>query len=95
MMFVTRAEKERPPASFQLGWFRCEACNKVKPLSQRQWRSPFERGFGVCRGCYETWERLGRRCPRCWRQVGRDEALAFHIDRSTFGHFLCGGALLA
>jgi len=36
----------------RIGWFRCEACEKLKPLTDRAWRSPFERGFGVCRECY-------------------------------------------
>jgi predicted amidophosphoribosyltransferase len=94
-MLGMRTEAEKTHPSFQLGWFRCEKCHRMRPLSQRRWRSPYERGFGVCRECYEAWERLGRRCPRCWRQVAPDEALAFLTERNTFGHFFCGGALLA
>ncbi len=78
-----------------IGWFRCEACHKLKPLTQRAWRSAYERGFGVCRDCYEAWLRVGHRCPRCWAQVRADQALAFFTEWSRFGHFECGGALLA
>jgi predicted amidophosphoribosyltransferase len=79
----------------RIGWFRCEACQKLKPLMDRAWRSPFERGFGVCRECYEAWDHLGRRCPRCWAQVQAHQALAFFTEWGRFGHFDCGGALLA
>jgi predicted amidophosphoribosyltransferase len=79
----------------RIGWFRCEACQKLRPLTDRAWRSPFERGFGVCHGCYETWDQRGRRCPRCWAQVKANQALAFFTEWKRFGHFNCGGALLA
>ena len=79
----------------QLGWFRCEACGKFKPLTGRAWRSPYGRGFGVCGECYEEWNGVGRRCPRCWGQVKANQAVAFFPGWSRFGHFECGGALLA
>jgi hypothetical protein len=79
----------------QIGWFRCEACHKLKWLADRAWRSPYERGFGVCQACYESWNRVGRRCPRCWAQVQVTQAPAFFPGLGRFGHFKCGGALLA
>jgi hypothetical protein len=79
----------------QIGWFRCEACHKAKLLRDREWRSPYERGFGVCRNCYEAWDQCGRRCPRCWAQVKMNQVLAFFPRWGRFGHFECGGALLA
>jgi predicted amidophosphoribosyltransferase len=79
----------------RIGWFRCEACRTVKRASERAYRSPYERGFGVCQACYETWEHLGRRCPRCWAQVQAHQTLAFFTQWGRFGHFDCGGALLA
>ena len=78
-----------------LKWFRCEACETFKPLAERAWRSPFARGFGVCGTCYERWNQCGRRCPRCWAQVKASQFLAFFTEWKRFGHFECGGALLA
>jgi predicted amidophosphoribosyltransferase len=79
----------------RFGWFRCEACHRLRWVRDRAWRSPYERGFGVCRECYEEWMRLGHRCPRCWAQVQTNQALAFFPERGRFGHYQCGGALLA
>jgi predicted amidophosphoribosyltransferase len=79
----------------QFGWFRCEACGKLRALSDRAWRSSFGRGFGVCSECYAAWDSVGRRCPRCWAQVKANQVLAYFPEWSRFGHFECGGALLA
>lgn len=78
-----------------IGWFRCEACETLKPLDDRAWRSPYERGFGVCQACYDAWLQVGHRCPRCWVQVEANQPLAFFTESGRFGHYRCGGALLA
>ncbi len=79
----------------QLGWFRCEACKKLKAVVDRAWRSPYGRRFGLCGECYEAWNCMGLRCHRCWGQVKGTQAVAFFPEWSRFGHFECGGALLA
>lgn len=79
----------------RIGWFRCEGCDRLKFLAQLGWRSPFARGFGVCRSCYAEWDRFGRRCPRCWAQVKATQRLGFFTHWKRFGHFDCGAALLA
>ncbi len=79
----------------EIGWFRCEACTKIKPVTERAWRSAFTRGFGVCQGCYAAWQQVGHRCPRCWTAVEPKQALGFFPGVGRFGHYACGGALLA
>jgi hypothetical protein len=78
----------------EIGWFRCEACEAIKPLIQRAWRSSFDRGFGVCQTCYDAWLEVGHRCPRCWVSVDPKQILAFFPEAGRFGHYECGGALL-
>jgi len=80
---------------FLIGLFRCAACDALKSVADRARRSPFKRGFGVCRTCYEGWERRGRRCTRCWGEVKATQVLAFFTERNAFGHLDCGGAQLA
>ncbi len=81
--------------SLQIGWFRCEACHKLRWIGNRAWRSAYERGFGVCRECYEAWNHVGRRCPRCWAQVQPTQSPGFFPQWGRFGHFECGAAFLA
>ncbi len=78
----------------EIGWFRCEACERFKPLPARAWRSCYDRGFGICQACYDAWLTVGHRCPRCWVAVGPKQPLAFFPDTGRFGHYECGGAML-
>lgn len=77
-----------------VGYFRCVACDEVKRVSARARRSPYRRRFGVCVSCFESWERKGRLCVRCWGPVNQGLDLAFLSDKRAFGHVACGGALL-
>ena len=79
---------------FLIGRFRCLACDGLRSVGDRSRRSSYRRGSGVCRPCYETWERSGRKCARCKSEVKGGQELAFFTDQKGFAHYDCGGTRL-
>lgn len=80
---------------YLIGRFRCLACKALKTVDERARRSLYSRNFGVCRTCFETWERSGRKCVRCKGEVSEAQELAFFKDLESLGHYDCGGTRLA
>lgn len=76
------------------GKLRCQACGQAFPRGEMM-LSPRERGFGVCRGCVESWDRSERRCVRCQTEVKPTQQVAFSQDPKGLGHWDCGGTPIA
>ena len=79
---------------FLIGRFRCLACDGLKGVGDRSRRSPYRRSFGVCRTCYDTWERSGRKCARCKGEVKGSQEVAVFTEQKSFAHYDCGGTRL-
>ena len=79
---------------YLVGRFRCLACDTVQRVGERSRRSPYRRGYGVCRTCYEMWERSGRKCARCKAEVKGGQEVALLTDQKAFTHYDCGGTRL-
>src|SRR5436309_13453876 len=78
---------------FGFGKGTCVFCDhrvaSKEVLRARDWKD-----VAVCVGCYESWERAGRKCGACGTVVhGPQEVSAFDKPRPTFGHAACGGML--
>ena len=80
---------------FLMGRFRCQACETRQPTANLAGRLAQKRGVGVCRKCYEDWQRGGRVCAKCKSDVKGTQEVAFFPDRRAFGHFDCGGIKMA
>src|SRR5438034_7044172 len=75
---------------FGFGKATCVFCDhrvaSKEVLRARDWKD-----VAVCVGCYESWERAGRKCGACGTVVhGPQEVSAFDKPRRTFGHADCG-----
>ena len=78
------------------GWGKatCVFCDH-RVASRQVLRVRDARGVAICVGCYESWERSGRKCGACGSVVhGPQEVSAFEKPRPTFGHADCGGMRL-
>ena len=80
---------------FGFGKKACSFCGQQAAAKQalrgRDWKD-----VTICRGCYEHWERTGRKCGECQTAVhGTQEVSAFLKPRQTFGHADCGGIRFA
>ena len=80
---------------FLFGRFRCALCDALHPKANLAGRSLHQRGFGVCRKCYEGWQQGGRLCTKCKSDVKGTQEVAFFPDRRALGHFDCGGIKVA
>jgi predicted amidophosphoribosyltransferase len=58
-------------------------------------RGRHRREIGVCRTCYDDWERSGRSCADCRVPVRGAQEVGVFPDRHAFGHADCGAVWLA
>jgi hypothetical protein len=79
---------------FGLGTFTCAVCG-VRVSGKRVLRGRHRKGVGVCRACYDEWERAGRPCADCHRPVRGAQEIGVCPDRHVFGHADCGGVWVA
>jgi len=73
-----------------LGLKKCSFCG-ARVATQDAWRAPDRAKGYVCRSCYETWARAGKKCDRCQRSVGSFQTVGAFFDQRALGHTECGG----
>lgn len=71
----------------------CALCGGQVP-ARKAWRAPDRTDGFVCPGCYEAWERAGRRCVECQTRVLGLQDLGAFFERRALGHADCGGVRL-
>ncbi len=80
---------------FGFGKVPCVLCDQQSARGQHR-RVRDRKGYVVCHGCYEKWDRSGRSCERCGTPVhGGQEVGLFMDGRRALGHADCGASLLA
>ena len=72
--------------------FRCRRCGEICPGWKRALRSPVRPRLAVCEGCVRVWQRMGRRCARCWTPILDRMQIGMLVDTRVFVHVDCGGA---
>jgi hypothetical protein len=79
---------------FGLGIVTCVVCRSQVPEKQAV-RGRHRRNIGVCRPCYDNWERSGRSCADCHSPVRGAQEIGVFPDRQALGHVDCGAVWLA
>ena len=79
---------------FGLGKVTCTICHAHIAQSEAL-RARHQKGVGVCRVCYEQWERSGKSCADCHLPVRGSQEMGMFTDRGSFGHADCGAVWLA
>jgi len=79
---------------FGFGKVTCTVCHAQIPQNQAL-RAKHKKDVGVCKGCYEQWERSGKPCADCHLPVRGSQEMGVFTDRGSFGHADCGAEWLA
>jgi hypothetical protein len=79
---------------FGLGKFACAVCGSQVSAGQVL-RGRHRKDVGVCRACYDAWDRSGRTCIDCHSPVRGAQEIGVFPDRHAFGHADCGAVWVA
>lgn len=79
---------------FGLGKFTCAVCGAHAP-EKGALRGRHRKDVGVCKACYDDWERSGRSCADCHAPVRGAQEIGVFPDRHAFGHADCGAVWVA
>src|SRR3989442_13603004 len=95
-MEVTVDTKDKKYRNTMVGVWKETCVMEVDLMVRMVFLRALERmDVAICVGCYESWERAGRKCGACGTVVkGPQEVSAFDKPRRTFGHADCGGMRL-
>lgn len=78
---------------FGLGKVTCIVC-RGQVSGKQALCGRHRKDIGVCRTCYDSWERSGRSCADCRYPVQGAQEVGVFPDRLAFGHADCGAVWL-